>query len=97
VYTVSSRANSFACNDGGEFRGVTHGDFDASATIFRDSAAHSSAVRTELYQILYEKPIYPKTLYLKRKPMKLTEYRQKVIKRRVRLMHDRGIWKKPER
>jgi len=25
------------------------------------------------------------------------EYRDKVIRRQVRLMHDRGIWKKPER
>jgi len=54
-------------------------------------------LRTELYQILYEKPIYPKNLYLKREPMKHTEYRQKVIKRQIRLMHNRGIWKKPER
>ena len=54
-------------------------------------------LRTELYQILYEKPIYPKNLYLNREPMKHMEYRQKVIKRQVRLMHDRGIWKKPER
>ena len=23
------------------------------------------------------------------------EYRQKVIKRQIRLMHERGIWKKP--
>jgi len=44
-----------------------------------------------------EKPIYPKNLYLKREPMKHAEYRQKVIKRQVRFMHDRGIWKKPER
>ena len=54
-------------------------------------------LRTELYQILYEKPIYPKNLYLKREPMKHDEYRQKVTKRQIRLMHDRGIWKKPER
>jgi len=54
-------------------------------------------LHTELYQILYEKPIYPKNLYLKREPMKHNEYRQKVIKRQIRLMHDRGIWKKPER
>jgi len=54
-------------------------------------------LRTELYQLLYEKPIYPKNLYLKREPMKHAEYRQKIIKRQIRLMHDRGIWKKPER
>jgi predicted amidohydrolase len=54
-------------------------------------------LRTELYQLLYEKPIYPKNLYLKRAPMKHAEYREKVIKRQIRLMHDRGIWKKPDR
>jgi predicted amidohydrolase len=54
-------------------------------------------LRTELYQIVYEQPIYPKNLYLKRAPMKHAEYREKVIKRQVKLMHDRGIWKKPER
>jgi len=35
-------------------------------------------LRTELYQILYEKPIYPKNLYLKRAPMKHAEYQEKV-------------------
>ena len=54
-------------------------------------------LRTELYGLLYEQPIYPKNLYLKRAPMKHAEYRDKVIKRQIRLMHDRGIWKKPER
>ena len=53
-------------------------------------------LRTELYQLLYEKPIYPKNLYLKRAPMKHKEYRDKVIKRQVKLMHDRDIWKKPD-
>jgi beta-ureidopropionase len=54
-------------------------------------------LRTELYQILYEQPIYPKNLYLKREPMKHAEYQKKVIRRQIRLMHDRDIWKKPER
>ena len=48
-------------------------------------------------QMLYEKPIYPKNLYLKRAPMKHAEYREKVIKRQIRLMHERGIWVEPER
>jgi len=52
-------------------------------------------VRAELYGMLYEKPIYPKNLYLKRAPMKHAEYRQKVIRRQIRLMQERGIWKKP--
>jgi predicted amidohydrolase len=54
-------------------------------------------LRTELYQILYEQPIYPKNLYLKRAPMKHAEYREKVIKKQIDLMHRRGIWKKPQR
>jgi hypothetical protein len=51
----------------------------------------------ELYQLVYERPIYPKNLYLDREPMKHAEYREQVIKRQVQLMHDRGIWVKPER
>ena len=54
-------------------------------------------LRTELYQLLYEQPIYPKNLYLEREPMKHAEYREQVIARQVRLMHERGIWVKPER
>ena len=54
-------------------------------------------LRTELYQILYEQPIYPKNLYLDREPMKHAEYREQVIKRQIRLMHERGIWVEPER
>jgi len=54
-------------------------------------------LRTELYQILYEKPIYPKNLYLDREPMKHAEYREKVIQKQIDLMHERGIWVKPER
>ena len=54
-------------------------------------------LRTELYQIVYEKPIYPKNLYLDRVPMKHAEYREKVIRKQVALMRKRDIWKKPER
>jgi len=54
-------------------------------------------LRTELYQIIYEQPIYPKNLYLTRAPMKHAEYREKVIKTQIALMHERGIWKKPQR
>ncbi len=53
-------------------------------------------LRTELYQIVYDKPIYPKNLYLKRAPMKHAEYRN-VIRRQIKLMHDRDIWAKPGR
>jgi hypothetical protein len=33
----------------------------------------------------------------KQAPMKHKEYRDKVIKRQIKLMHDRDIWKRPER
>ncbi len=51
-------------------------------------------LRTELYQILYKEPIYPKNLYLERAPMKHQEYRKTVIEKQIALMHQRGIWKK---
>lgn len=41
---------------------------------------------TEHYQIVRKKkPIYPKNLYLKREPMKHTEYHQKVTKKQIGL------------
>lgn len=51
-------------------------------------------VRTELYRILYDAPIYPRNLYLAREPMKHEEYRREVIEKQIALMHSRGIWKK---
>ena len=51
-------------------------------------------LRTELYQILYKDPIYPRNLYLDRAPMKHREYRETVIEKQIALMHQRGIWKK---
>ena len=54
-------------------------------------------LRTELYQLLYEKPIYPKNLYLDRAPMKHAEYRETVIETQIHLMHERDIWVKPAR
>ena len=52
-------------------------------------------LRTEMCQLIYEKPIYPKNLYLDRAPMKHEEYKEKVTKRQVALMQERDIWKKP--
>ena len=54
-------------------------------------------LRTELYQLLYEQPIYPKNLYLDREPMKHAEYKAKVIDAQIKLLHDRGVWVKPGR
>ena len=54
-------------------------------------------LRTELYQLLYEHPIYPKNLYLEREPMKHAEYKKKVIEPQIKLLQDRGVWAKPAR
>ena len=54
-------------------------------------------LRTELYQLLYEQPIYPKNLYLDRQPMKHAEYKEKVIDAQIRLLQDRGVWARPSR
>jgi len=54
-------------------------------------------LRTELYQLLYEQPIYPKNLYLEREPMKHAEYRKKVTEAQIKLLQDRGVWAKPSR
>jgi len=54
-------------------------------------------LRTELYQLLYEQPIYPKNLYLDREPMKHAEYKKKVIDVQIKLLQDRGVWAKPSR
>ncbi|HZO80806.1 MAG TPA: nitrilase-related carbon-nitrogen hydrolase [Candidatus Binataceae bacterium] len=51
-------------------------------------------LRTELYQLLYKEPIYPKNLYLRREPMKHQEYRKEVIEKQIALMLARGIWKR---
>ena len=51
-------------------------------------------LKTEMYQIIYEQPIYPKNLYLDRKPMKHAEYAEKVTQRQIALMQEKGIWKK---
>jgi predicted amidohydrolase len=51
-------------------------------------------LRTELYQLIYEQPIYPKNLYLNRAPMKHEEYRREVIEKQIGLLHKRGVWKK---
>lgn len=52
-------------------------------------------IRTELYQLLYEQPIYPKNLYLKRKPYTHAQYRKNVIDKQIALMHKRDVWVKP--
>ena len=50
-------------------------------------------LKTEMYQQLYAREIYPKNLYLDRKPMKHAEFKEQVIKKQISLMQERGIWK----
>ena len=47
-------------------------------------------IRSELAQIIYEKPIYPKNRYLKKVPPKHADYKRDVIDKQVALMHKRG-------
>jgi predicted amidohydrolase len=65
---------------------------------FRASAQWDNWIKdltTEQYQLIYEQPIYPKNLYLDRKPYDHAEYRREVIDRQIRLMHERDIWRQP--
>jgi predicted amidohydrolase len=52
-------------------------------------------VRTELYRMIYEQPIYPKNLYLERMPYTHAEYKKEVTDAQIKLMHDRDIWVPP--
>lgn len=54
-------------------------------------------LRTEMFQMIYEQPIYPKNLYAERPPYTHAEYQTEVIDRQVALMHERGIWVPPDR
>ena len=50
-------------------------------------------LRTELYQIVYEQPIYPKNLYDGRQPFDHHAYAEQVTRPQIELMKKRGIWK----
>jgi hypothetical protein len=52
-------------------------------------------LRTELFQMVYEQPIYPKNLYMERAPFTHAEFRSQVIEPQIALMHERGIWARP--
>jgi hypothetical protein len=52
-------------------------------------------LRTELISLIYERPIYPKNLWLKRKPMKHEEYAKKIIEGQIKRMYELNIWAKP--
>jgi predicted amidohydrolase len=52
-------------------------------------------LRTEVLSLIYEQPIYPKNLWLNRKPMQHAEYNAQVLQRQIRLMQERGIFTPP--
>src|SRR5215470_13933507 len=67
---------------------------------FRASAQWDNWIKdltTEQYQLIYEEPIYPKNLYLDRAPYTHPEYRREVIDRQIELMHERDIWRRPDK
>ena len=54
-------------------------------------------LRTEMYQMVYEQPIYPKNLYLERMPYTHAEYKKEVTDAQIELMHERDVWVPPSR
>ena len=51
---------------------------------------------TEMYQLIYEEPIYPKNLYPDRAPYNHDEYRREVIEPQMRMLQERGIYAAPD-
>ena len=54
-------------------------------------------LRTEIYQLVYEEPIYPKNLYLDGRRSPTPSSASEVIERQIELMLERGIWVDPGR
>ena len=54
-------------------------------------------LRTEIFQLIYEEPIYPKNLYIERDPFKHAEFREQVIERQINQLIERDIWRRPGR
>lgn len=100
-YIINHRGQIVGKQDYGGVSTYVAGVIDIEALRFHRSNAQwdnwLKDIRTELYQILYRDPIYPKNLYLKRKPMKHAEYRREVIETQIALMQKRKVWKKPRR
>jgi len=52
-------------------------------------------LRTEIIQIIYERELYPKNLWMNRIPMKHKEYEEKVIRPNIERMFQYSIWRRP--
>jgi hypothetical protein len=66
---------------------------------FRASAQWDNWIKdltTELYHLICEQPVYPKNLYLDHAPYTHEDYRREVIACQIELMHELGIWVRPD-
>jgi len=50
-------------------------------------------LRTEIFQLIYQQPIYPKNLYSERPPFNHKEFREQVILPQIQHMIDRGVYR----
>jgi predicted amidohydrolase len=98
-YVINHRGQIVGQNHYGGVSTYMAGVIDIEALRFHRANAQwdnwLKDIRTELYQILYEEPIYPKNLYLNRKPYTHAQYRKNVIEKQIALMHKRDVWVKP--
>lgn len=53
-------------------------------------------VQAEQYRLIYDRPIYPKNLYVNRPPYDHAGYRREVIDRQIEKLIEAGIWKRPD-
>ena len=53
-------------------------------------------LRTEIYQLIYEQPVYPKNLYADRAPFNHAEFKREVIDKQIEQLVQRDIWKRPD-
>jgi hypothetical protein len=52
-------------------------------------------LRTEIFQLIYEEPIYPKNLYAERAPYNHAEFKREVIDKQIEKLVERGAWQRP--
>jgi predicted amidohydrolase len=51
-------------------------------------------LRTEIFQLVYEQPIYPKNMYIERPPFTHAEFRREVIDKQIDRMIERDVWRR---
>jgi hypothetical protein len=50
---------------------------------------------TEQYRVIYEQDVYPKNLYLERKPYDHAGYREEVLEKQILKLQELGIYAPP--